>query len=173
MTFISQIECPQLKQRHVYYVNQLFWAWAHTLEVSAVTIGPDGQQKVESLGFVKSEPFSFSGFQEWTDNGTVIASSHQDAITTVTNIYVDDCAHRFIATISEQISPANSAVSLYTVQNPDGDIIAISTMSKNFGTEVDINDEASGKRLVTISKGWGQVSDSWQVPFKYIRMGIY
>ncbi len=146
----------------MYYVNQLFWAWAHTLAVSAVTIGDDGQQIVENLGYVKSEPFSFSGFQEWTDaNGTVIASSHQDAITTVTNIYVDDCAHRFLATISEQISPANSAISLYTVQNTEGDIIAISTMSKNFGTEVDINDEASGKRLVTISKGWGQVSDSW------------
>ena len=125
-------------------------------------MGDDGEQTVENLGYVKSEPFSFSGFQEWTDvNGTVIASSHQDAITTVTNIYVDDCAHHFLATISEQISPANSAISLYTVQNADGDIIAISTMSKNFGTEVDINDQASGKRLVTISKGWGQVSDSW------------
>jgi hypothetical protein len=129
--------------------------------VSAVIVGSGSEQTVESLGFVKSEPFSFSGFQEWTDNGTLIASSHQDAITTVTNIYVEDCAHQFLATISEQISPANSAVSLYTIQNPDGDIIAISTMSKNFGTEVDINDQASGKRLVTISKGWGQVSDSW------------
>ena len=126
-----------------------------------MSVGTNEEQTIESLGYVKSEPFSFSGYQEWTDNGTVIASSHQDAITTVTNIYVDDCTHQFLATISEQISPANSAVSLYTVQNPDGDIIAISTMSKNFGTEVDINDQASGKRLVTISKGWGQVSDSW------------
>lgn len=92
----------------------------------------------------------------------------QDAISTVTNTYVDDCEKKAIATVSEQLAPSSSAVSQYTIQNKDGDIVAVSTMSRNFGTEVDINDQKSGKRLVTVSKGWGQFTDAWSATFREV-----
>ncbi len=68
---------------------------------------------------------------------------------------------------------AHAAVTQYTVQNSDGDIIALSTFAKDFGTEVEINDQQSGKRLVTIFKGWGQWSDAWYVIYIYIYIYIY
>ena len=86
------------------------------------------------------------------------------------NVYVDDCNGKALATISEQVAHTDSAVSQYSIQNMDGDIIAISTMSRNFGTEVDINDQASGKRIVTVSKGWGQFTDAWTATFRQVLM---
>lgn len=159
--------CLEPPHLHAYFVNQLFWTWVHTLEVSGVSVDVDGKQKTIPLGHVKSEPFSFVSKQTWKDaDGKVISQAHQDAITTVTNIYVDDCHDKAIATVSEQLAPSSSAVSQYTVQNQEGDIIAISTMSRNFGTEVDINDQSSGKRLVSVSKGWGQFTDAWSATFR-------
>jgi hypothetical protein len=159
--------CLEPPLLHAFYVNQLFWTWVHTLEVSGVMKDADGKETTIPLGHVKSEPFSFVSKQAWKNSdGKVIASSHQDAITTVTNIYVEDCAKKAIATVSENLAPSSSAVSQYTIQNADGDIVGISTMSRNFGTEVDINDEASGKRLVSVSKGWGQFTDAWSATFR-------
>ena len=120
-----------------------------------------------NLGTIRSEPFSFTSQQTWTGpDGKLVAMSKQDAITTVTNVFVEDCDHRPIATISEAFAPGNSAVTEYTIQNTDGDIIALSTFSKGFGTEVEINQQSTGKRLVTIFKGWGQVSDAWVAKFR-------
>jgi len=170
--FISGVDgsCLQPPHLHAYFVNQLFWTWVHTLEVSGVTVGEDGKEKTIPLGHVKSQPFSFVAEQTWRDDdGKVIAEAHQDAISTVTNTYVDDCAKKLIATVSEQLAPSSSAVSQYTIQNKDGDIVAVSTMSRNFGTEVDINDQTSGKRLVTVSKGWGQFTDAWSATFREVR----
>ncbi|EKX37373.1 hypothetical protein GUITHDRAFT_116486 [Guillardia theta CCMP2712] len=159
--------CPLPPKFRTYYVNQLFWTWSHTLEVSGVKVDEDGKESVVPLGLVRSQPFSFASEQTWQDNdGKLVASSHQDAITTVTNIYVQDCAKEDIATISEQIAASSSAISQYTIQNKEGDIVAISTMSRNFGTEVDINDQSTGKRFVTISKGWGQLTDAWSATFR-------
>ena len=152
---------------HAYFVNQLFWTWVHTLEVSGVIVDAEGKQVTIPLGHVKSAPFSFLSEQTWTDEkGDVITSSHQDAISTVTNIYVHDCNGKALATVSEQLAPSSSAVSQYTIQNTDGDIIAISTMSRNFGTEVDINDQQTGKRVVTVSKGWEEFTDAWSATFR-------
>lgn len=158
-------------------MNQLFWTWEHTLVVSAAnsTTAPKDKDSGggtedgggEKLGFVRSVPFSFSNQLTWTDlDGKVLARSHQDAITTVTNVFVEDCEHRQLATISEAFSPSNSAVTQYTVQNTEGDIVALSTFAKDFGTEVEINDQQSGKRLVTVFKGWGQWSDAWVAKFR-------
>ena len=159
--------CLQPPRLHAFFVNQLFWTWVHTLEVSGVIKDANGKDTTIKLGHVKAEPFSFVSKQAWTNlDGKVIASSHQDAITTVTNIYVEDCAKKAIATISENLAPSSSAVSQYTIENGDGDIVGISTMSRNFGTEVDINDQESGKRLVSVSKGWGQITDAWSATFR-------
>lgn len=153
--------------KDAFFVKQLFWSWVNTLEVSGVTKFKNGSKVIGQLGLIKSEAFSFVSQQSWRGtDGQLIASSHQDAITTVTSIYVEDCQHKPIATVSEQMAGSSSAVSQYTIQNNDGDIIAISTMSRNFGTEVDINDQQSGKRLVTVSKGWGQWSDAWAATFR-------
>ena len=160
----SCLEPPRL---HAYFVHQLFWTWVHTLEVSGVSMGEDGKEKTIPLGRVTSAPFSFINLQEWrAPDGKLVIMSHQDAISTVTNIYVEDCRKKAIATVSEQLAPSSSAVSQYTIQNTDGDIIGISTMSRNFGTEVDINDQRTGKRLVTVSKGWGELTDAWSATFR-------
>eukprot|EP00286_Rhodomonas_abbreviata_P019815 CAMPEP_0181311436 /NCGR_PEP_ID=MMETSP1101-20121128/13135_1 /TAXON_ID=46948 /ORGANISM="Rhodomonas abbreviata, Strain Caron Lab Isolate" /LENGTH=364 /DNA_ID=CAMNT_0023418165 /DNA_START=215 /DNA_END=1309 /DNA_ORIENTATION=- len=159
--------CPTIEKRSAFLVKQIFWAWVNTLEVQGVHEYKNGSKDIFPLGYIKSEAFSFVSEQSWRGtDGALISSSHQDAITTITNIYVENCEHKPIATVSEQLAGTSSAVSQYTIQNNEGDIVAISTMSRNFGTEVDINDQGSGKRLVTVSKGWGQWNDAWAATFR-------
>ena len=78
--FISGVDgsCLQPPHLHAYYVNQLFWTWVHTLEVSGVTVGEDGKEKTIPLGHVKSQPFSFIAEQTWRDDdGKIISKAHQ------------------------------------------------------------------------------------------------
>ena len=87
--------CLEPPLLHAFYVNQLFWTWVHTLEVSGVMKDADGKETTIPLGHVKSEPFSFVSKQAWKNSdGKVIASSHQDAITTVTKIGRASCRER-------------------------------------------------------------------------------
>jgi len=70
--------CLQPPHLHAYFVNQLFWTWVHTLEVSGVNVDADGKETTVSLGHVKAEPFSFVSKQTWKDaDGAVITKSHQ------------------------------------------------------------------------------------------------
>jgi hypothetical protein len=67
--------------------------------------------------------------------------------------------------VGDRLAPMSSAISQYSIQNADGDIVAISTMGRNFGREIDINDQQSGKRLLTISKEHG-TQGSWSASFR-------
>lgn len=98
--------CPKLPACKKYVVNSLFWTLVNTQEVLAVRDDEHGNQVAEPAGMITSVPFSFTADSEWhAPDGRLIASSHQDAMTAVTNIYVQDCTNQPISVVSEQCVP--------------------------------------------------------------------
>mmetsp|Transcript_1008 Transcript_1008/g.2237 ORF Transcript_1008/g.2237 Transcript_1008/m.2237 type:complete len:210 (-) Transcript_1008:140-769(-) len=133
----------------------------------AIKEGSNGEEVKKRVATVNSRAFSFSSEEDmYTTGDALVVSSHQDVITTVKTIYIDDCHGNPLAKISEQNHHHESAVSQYTIQNGDGDIVAVSNMQKNYGTQVDVTDQLTGKRLWTATTPWLQLADSWKVEMR-------
>jgi len=155
-----------MKTYPAYFVQQRFWTMTNVVDVYALK-SKGGKEVKKRIASVQSRAFSFSAEEDlYGRDGALILSSHQDVITTVTNIYIDDCTGEPFAKISEQNHQRNSAVSQYTIQNADGDVIATSNMQRNYGTEVDVTDQLTGKRLWSASTPWLQIADSWRVDMR-------
>jgi len=155
-----------VKQYSKYYVKQQFWTATNYVDVFAV-LEDEGREVKKLLASIESKAFSMSAEEDlYTKSGDLVLSSHQDVITTVKNIYIDDCHGKPMAKISEQNHQSDSAVSQYTIQNADGDVLAISNMQQNYGTQVDVNDQLTGKRLWSANTPWLQLADSWKVEMR-------
>jgi len=156
-------ECQWPNLPSSYHVKEDFWSFLQTVRI--LSSDKDGKE----LGYVQSHAFSVESAQSWySPDGKVIATGRRDMISFVANIYIGDCTGREMAIVEETlVASPTSQVTLLTVEDPEGNVLATSKSAGESDKKVQIID-ATHKAAVDIERtsGWSDATSSWHVEVK-------